>query len=202
MIRVLAIAALLWASEPGALAAESPPPNIVWIIADDMSPDIAAYGAPGVKTPHLDRLAAVVFEFGEQSEFLGRREAVARRVRNHRHTLALANPTDCVAQRSPAVRHKTGFALGQKTSEHFVGVLAHAGLHQKTGEVGAGNQIGIARVGECAFKTAVYADLGQPGGHVLGAIMPAATCALQTGQQARVIDVKTQTNDMYRVTGK
>lgn len=33
-------------------------PNFVWIIADDMSPDIAAYGAKGVKTPHLDRLAA------------------------------------------------------------------------------------------------------------------------------------------------
>lgn len=33
-------------------------PNFVWIIADDMSPDIAAYGAAGVKTPNLDRLAA------------------------------------------------------------------------------------------------------------------------------------------------
>ncbi|MFO1438525.1 MAG: sulfatase [Verrucomicrobiaceae bacterium] len=33
-------------------------PNFVWIIADDMSPDIAAYGAKGVKTPNLDRLAA------------------------------------------------------------------------------------------------------------------------------------------------
>jgi N-sulfoglucosamine sulfohydrolase len=32
-------------------------PNIVWIIADDMSLDIAAYGAQGIKTPHLDRLA-------------------------------------------------------------------------------------------------------------------------------------------------
>ena len=42
-------------------------------------------------------------------------------------------------------------------------VFAHAGLDQKAGEVGAGNQIGIARVGECAFKAAVYADLGQPG---------------------------------------
>ncbi len=31
--------------------------NIVWIIADDMSPDIAAYGTSGVKTPNLDRLA-------------------------------------------------------------------------------------------------------------------------------------------------
>lgn len=32
-------------------------PNFVWIVADDMSPDIAAYGAAGVKTPNLDRLA-------------------------------------------------------------------------------------------------------------------------------------------------
>lgn len=34
------------------------PPNIVWIIADDMSPDTAAYGLAQVKTPHLNRLAA------------------------------------------------------------------------------------------------------------------------------------------------
>ncbi|MBL9211906.1 MAG: sulfatase-like hydrolase/transferase, partial [Opitutaceae bacterium] len=42
----------------GARAASAPPPNIVWIIADDMSPDTAAYGMRGVSTPHLDRLAA------------------------------------------------------------------------------------------------------------------------------------------------
>lgn len=35
---------------------DAAPPNIVWIIADDMSPDIAAYGTQGVKTPNLDRL--------------------------------------------------------------------------------------------------------------------------------------------------
>jgi uncharacterized sulfatase len=34
------------------------PPNIVWIIADDMSPDTAAYGLAQVKTPNLDRLAS------------------------------------------------------------------------------------------------------------------------------------------------
>lgn len=31
--------------------------NVVWIIADDMSPDTTAYGMAGVKTPNLDRLA-------------------------------------------------------------------------------------------------------------------------------------------------
>lgn len=34
------------------------PPNFVWIIADDMSPDTGAYGLKDVDTPNLDRLAA------------------------------------------------------------------------------------------------------------------------------------------------
>jgi len=34
------------------------PPNFVWIIADDMSPDTGAYGSTDVDTPNLDRLAA------------------------------------------------------------------------------------------------------------------------------------------------
>lgn len=41
-----------------AQAVPPPPPNVVWIIADDMSPDTGAYGAKGIQTPHLDRLAA------------------------------------------------------------------------------------------------------------------------------------------------
>ena len=43
---------------PAAEAVSSDRPNFVWIIADDMSPDTAAYGCPGVHTPHLDRFAA------------------------------------------------------------------------------------------------------------------------------------------------
>lgn len=31
--------------------------NIVWIIADDLSPDLGCYGYPSVKTPNIDRLA-------------------------------------------------------------------------------------------------------------------------------------------------
>jgi uncharacterized sulfatase len=33
-------------------------PNIVWIIADDLSPELACYDYPDVATPNLDRLAA------------------------------------------------------------------------------------------------------------------------------------------------
>lgn len=32
-------------------------PNILWIIAEDLSPDLACYGTPVVKTPNIDRLA-------------------------------------------------------------------------------------------------------------------------------------------------
>ena len=38
------------------LAAETP--NIVWILGEDICPDLGCYGTKGVKTPHLDRLAA------------------------------------------------------------------------------------------------------------------------------------------------
>lgn len=33
-------------------------PNILWIIADDLSPDLGSYGDRWAQTPHLDRLAA------------------------------------------------------------------------------------------------------------------------------------------------
>ncbi|MBA4140514.1 MAG: sulfatase-like hydrolase/transferase, partial [Segetibacter sp.] len=33
-------------------------PNIVWIITEDMSPELGCYGYPLVQTPNLDRLAS------------------------------------------------------------------------------------------------------------------------------------------------
>ncbi len=44
-------------SVPG-FGSERPRPNILWIIAEDFSPDLACYGAPLIRTPHLDRLAS------------------------------------------------------------------------------------------------------------------------------------------------
>ena len=39
-------------------AAADDRPNVVWIIADDLSPELGCYGYPGVSTPNIDRLAA------------------------------------------------------------------------------------------------------------------------------------------------
>jgi hypothetical protein len=47
----LSLSLLLSFSESAAASATTPPPNIVGIIADDMSPDTAAYGLRDVKTP-------------------------------------------------------------------------------------------------------------------------------------------------------
>tara|TARA_R110002049_G_scaffold285698_1_gene466672 strand:- start:44931 stop:46370 length:1440 start_codon:yes stop_codon:yes gene_type:complete len=33
-------------------------PNVVWIVADDLSPELGCYGYPDVATPNIDRLAA------------------------------------------------------------------------------------------------------------------------------------------------
>lgn len=37
--------------------AETTPPNILWIVADDLGTDLACYGTPAVQTPNLDRFA-------------------------------------------------------------------------------------------------------------------------------------------------
>jgi len=38
-------------------------PNILWLIAEDLSPDLGCYGTPEVRTPNLDRLAAEGMRF-------------------------------------------------------------------------------------------------------------------------------------------
>ncbi|MDW8266290.1 MAG: sulfatase-like hydrolase/transferase, partial [Gemmataceae bacterium] len=39
------------------------PPNILWIIGENISLDLGVYGAHGVRTPHLDRLATQGLRF-------------------------------------------------------------------------------------------------------------------------------------------
>lgn len=59
VIFALLVAAALTISTPLASAAETTqPPNIVWIFAEDMCPDLGCYGVDYVKTPNLDRLAS------------------------------------------------------------------------------------------------------------------------------------------------
>lgn len=53
------LASWLWLlTLPATLPAAAPArPNILWIIADDLSPELGCYGYPHVHTPHLDRLS-------------------------------------------------------------------------------------------------------------------------------------------------
>ena len=39
-------------------AADTRKPNILWLIAENIGPDLGCYGCPLVRTPRLDRLAA------------------------------------------------------------------------------------------------------------------------------------------------
>ena len=54
------LAVLLISARPPASAAQAggERPNVLWILGDDLGPDLACYGAPAVKTPNLDRLAS------------------------------------------------------------------------------------------------------------------------------------------------
>lgn len=42
----------------GPAAAQQARPNLLWIVADDLGPDLACYGLANVKTPNTDRLAS------------------------------------------------------------------------------------------------------------------------------------------------
>jgi len=53
--------ALAGAAESAAFPAKRP--NILWLIAEDLSPDLGCYGTPEVRTPNLDRLAAEGMRF-------------------------------------------------------------------------------------------------------------------------------------------
>jgi N-sulfoglucosamine sulfohydrolase len=56
-MRSLSVAALLFAAGP--LLAETPKrPNLVWIVAEDICPNLGCYGDKDAITPNLDRLAA------------------------------------------------------------------------------------------------------------------------------------------------
>src|SRR5262245_3032993 len=54
-MRILSLAAVLLL---GAHAFADKPPNIVWIVAEDLSPTLGCYGDKDAITPNLDRLAS------------------------------------------------------------------------------------------------------------------------------------------------
>ncbi|MEW4455638.1 sulfatase [Bremerella sp. JC817] len=54
-LRAIAVVVVLFAAAQPAIAEDRP--NIVWIIADDLGPELACYGYEGVSTPQIDRIA-------------------------------------------------------------------------------------------------------------------------------------------------
>jgi len=67
MLAILAMTLCFAQSGGSAGAAEQAPrrPNILWLIGENIGPDLGCYGAPLVKTPHLDRLAAEGMRFNK-----------------------------------------------------------------------------------------------------------------------------------------
>ena len=46
-----------------ALGAAAPPPNILFVVYDDLRPQLSAFGHQGMRTPHFDALAAESLTF-------------------------------------------------------------------------------------------------------------------------------------------
>ena len=60
---LLACAAVSLGFAGTAAAAAAKRPNILWLIGEDFSPDLACYGVKEVASPNLDRLAAQGMRF-------------------------------------------------------------------------------------------------------------------------------------------
>jgi iduronate 2-sulfatase len=60
LIRQLSAAAIIIFLSAGTFAqpAKSKKPNVLFIIADDLRPELGAYGVSAIKTPHIDKIAA------------------------------------------------------------------------------------------------------------------------------------------------
>ena len=56
LLRAGALSAMATVPNLGSAPADSP--NIIWLVSEDTSPDLACYGDPNARTPNLDRLAA------------------------------------------------------------------------------------------------------------------------------------------------
>ena len=54
----LSVALSLFFGGPFVAAERTTPPNILWLIAEDIGPDLACYGNPDARTPNLDKLAS------------------------------------------------------------------------------------------------------------------------------------------------
>ncbi len=57
VIRILSIAVISLAALTPATFAWAERPNVMWIIADDLSPELGCYGYDAVATPNIDQLA-------------------------------------------------------------------------------------------------------------------------------------------------
>jgi iduronate 2-sulfatase len=56
--RCLAFVMFVLGGTTAVAAGAARPPNILFIIADDLRPELGSYGVAGIKTPHIDALAA------------------------------------------------------------------------------------------------------------------------------------------------
>ena len=54
----IALAVLSFAGSPLFSASENSSPNVLFIVVDDLRPELGCYGSEAIQTPHIDRLAS------------------------------------------------------------------------------------------------------------------------------------------------
>jgi len=158
LLRVVSVFTLLFPLSGLGLGAQTlpaRPPNIVFILADDLGyGDLGCYGQPRIATPHIDRLAAEGMRFTQAyagstvcapsraSLMTGKHTGHARIRGNHRPDLPLLSEEVTVAEVLKQAGYHTGvfgkWGLGnagdsgvpnEQGFDEFLGYLAHVHAH-------------------------------------------------------------------------
>jgi arylsulfatase A-like enzyme len=110
----------------GTTTPDPEPPNIIWIFAEDMGPDLSCYGVKAVKTPNLDRLAAEGIRFNRayttapvcstsRSAMITGMHQLAIGAQQHR--TAAKKPLPGAVTPFPTLLRKAGYFTGQMISK-------------------------------------------------------------------------------------
>lgn len=129
-------------------SADDTPPNVVWLIVEDMSADFSCYGQRDISTPNVDRLAAEGTRFSRafvtapicsicRSALITGRYQTSIGAQNHRsnvpaHQIRLPDGVQLI----PQVMKQAGYHTSNVTPEEFL----------RSAEEATGNpQVGIAK---------------------------------------------------------
>ena len=95
------------------------------------------------------------------------------------------------------MHHVARLAFSKVLAKHLIGFAANTAFYQKSGEMGARDQLGIAHKLQRAFISVFNTDFGQAIRHFHGTLGTPAARGLQAVNQISIAGIKAKANNVY-----